>query len=170
MISIDPLIRRKIRLTEYDYSQPNAYFITICTKNRKKLFWSDLDRNICSNQDIVLSAYGSIVEQVIHDIPHYYPAIHIDHYVIMPDHIHILLSIRTDSSGRPQVATTISTVIQQIKGIVSKRAGFSLWQKGFYDHIIRGEKDYLDIWEYIDNNPVKWAENRRLGDQWSPLH
>ena len=57
-------------------------------------------------------------------------------------------------------APTFSTVINQIKGVISKKAGFSVWQKGFYDHVIRGEQDYLDVWNYIDGNPGKWAEDK----------
>ena len=164
------MIRRKNRLREYCYSQSGAYFITICTKNREKLFWANKMSDISGIEDISLSSVGIVVEQVIKSIPTHYPAVHVDHFVIMPDHVHLLLHIQTDSDGRPMTCPTISTIIQQIKGIVSKRIGFPLWQKGFYDHIIRGEKDYLEIWEYIDNNPAKWTENRRLGDQWSPLH
>jgi len=58
------------------------------------------------------------------------------------------------------LAPTISTVIQQTKGYITKQIGFSVWQKLFYDHIIRGEKDYKEIWEYIDNNPLKWELDR----------
>ena len=58
------------------------------------------------------------------------------------------------------IAPTISTVVQMMKGAVSKMAGFPLWQKGFYDHVIRNEKDYLDIWNYIEGNPSRWVEAR----------
>lgn len=57
-------------------------------------------------------------------------------------------------------APTISTVVNQMKGIVSKKAGFSVWQKGFYDHVIRGERDYAAAWNYIEGNPVKWTEDK----------
>ena len=56
-------------------------------------------------------------------------------------------------------ALTIQTVVNQMKGIVTKQAGFSVWQKGFYDHIVRGREDFLEIWKYIDGNPLKWAED-----------
>ena len=57
-------------------------------------------------------------------------------------------------------APTISMVINQTKGAVSKKAGFSVWQKGFYDHVIRNDKDYQDIWSYIEGNPSRWAEDK----------
>jgi hypothetical protein len=66
-----------------------------------------------------------------------------------------------------QHAPTISTVVRLMKGAVSKQAGWSVWQKGFYDHVIRGEQDYLDVWNYIDGNPGRWTEDRLFvaGDQ-----
>ena len=100
-----------------------------------------------------------IVKHTVSDIPEYYPAITVDHFVIMPNHIHLLLQINSNTDGRPMAAPTISMIINQTKGTVSKKAGFSVWQKGFYDHIIRSEQDYLDIWNYIEGNPGKWSED-----------
>ena len=152
--------RKPNRLTEYDYSTPNAYFITVCTQNRKNLFWTDVEAVIDRPENIPLTNLGMMVKQVIYDITRYYPAITVDHAVIMPNHIHLLLQINTDVDGRPLAAPTISTVINQTKGIISKKAGFSVWQKGFYDHVIRGEQDYSDIWNYIEGNPGKWTEDK----------
>ena len=89
----------------------------------------------------------------------YYPALYVDNYVVMPNHIHILLQIMSDESGRPMTAPTIQMVVNQTKGAVTKQAGIPIWQKGFYDHIVRGQKDYLEIWNYIEGNPSKWAED-----------
>ena len=152
--------RKPNRLTEFDYSTPNAYFITVCTQNRNNLFWTDVRAAIDRPENIPLTDLGTIVKQVIHDIPKHYPAISVDHAVIMPNHIHLLLQINTDSDGRPMAAPTISTVINQTKGVISKKAGFSVWQKGFYDHVIRGKRDYLDIWNYIEGNPGKLVEDK----------
>ena len=151
--------RKQNRLTEYDYSSPNAYFITICTHNRKNLFWTNTTELINSPEDVPLSNLGIIVSQAILNIPKRYPAITVDHTVIMPNHIHLLLQINTDVDGRPMAAPTISTVINQTKGAISKKAGFSVWQKGFYDHVIRGDRDYMDILNYIEGNPGKWTED-----------
>ena len=73
----------------------------------------------------------------------------------MPNHIHLMLVLNNDS-GRPQVAPTLSRIIQQFKGSVSKKIGKSIWQKGFYDHIIRDEIDYFRHLQYIEENPAKW--------------
>ncbi len=152
--------RKQNRLTEYDYSTPNAYFITVCTDNRKNLFWMDVGAAIGRPGNVPLTNLGMTVKEVIRDIPKYYPAITVDHCVIMPNHIHLLLQINTDTDGQPMAAPTISTVVNQTKGIVSKKAGFSVWQKGFYDHVIRNDKDYQDIWNYIEGNPSKWTEDK----------
>lgn len=155
------LPKRKLnRLPEYDYSSPGAYFITICTEKRKNLFWGNARAVIGSPQDLVLSKCGQIVQQTIMDIPTHYPAISVDQYAIMPNHVHLLLQIHSDCGGRSLTAPTVATVVRHLKGIVTKRAGFPIWQKGFYDHVVRGEHDYREIGEYIEGNPVKWAEDK----------
>ena len=120
---------RKNRLTEFDYSTANAYFITICTDKRKNLFWNNAEIAIDNPQDVQLSKYGQIAAKAVENIPMHYPVISVDRYVVMPNHIHILLQIHSDCDGRPMVAPTISTVVKQMKGIVSKQAGFPVWQK-----------------------------------------
>ena len=152
--------RKQNRLSEYDYSTPNAYFITVCTDNRKNLFWKDVGAIIDRPQNVPLTSLGVIVRQSIDDIPKHYPAITVDHSVIMPNHIHLLLQINTDVDGRSMIAPTISTVVRLMKGAVSKQAGFSVWQKGFYDHVVRNDYDYQEIWNYIEGNPGKLAEDK----------
>ena len=152
--------RKQNRLTEYDYSTPNAYFITVCTQDRKNLFWTDVGAAISRQENVSLTDLGIVVKQSIDEIPEHYPAITVDNYVIMPNHIHLLLQINADIDGRPMAAPTISTVVNQMKGVISKRAGFSVWQKGFYDHMIRNDNDYRDIWNYIEGNPGKWTEDQ----------
>ena len=151
--------RKPNRLPHFDYNTPAAYFITICTKNRQKIFWENVGASIARPQSPPLSESGQIVAQAIRNIEIHYPAISIDHYVVMPNHIHLLLQIRTDESGRPMVAPTISTVVQQMKGYVTKQLGVSVWQKLFHDHVIRNEKDYQEIWQYIENNPIRWEND-----------
>ena len=151
--------RKPNRLPEYDYSVPGAYFITICTQNRACIFWDAVGASIARPQTLPLSKWGMIADTAIRNIPHHYPAVSVDTYVIMPNHIHLLLQIHTDADGRPLVAPTISTVVQQLKGVITKQIGRSIWQKLFHDHIIRNEQDYLKIWEYIENNPARWEED-----------
>lgn len=147
---------KKNRLTGFDYGSPNAYFITICTHQRQKLFWTAVGATTGRPPDMPLSRHGQIVRSAIEAIPQRYPAYILEHYVIMPNHIHLLLRIQADEYGRPMVAPTVSTVIAQMKGAVSKRVGMSIWQKSFHDHIVRTEADYQEIWKYIENNPIQW--------------
>ena len=151
--------RKPNRLPFFDYSTPGAYFITICTRNRMKIFWQDVGASIARPNNPPLSGLGVIVEKAILNIPLHYPAISVDHYVIMPNHIHLLLQINTDPDGRAMLAPTISRVIQHFKGAITKQTGHSVWQKLFHDHVIRNEQDYLKIWEYIDNNPAQWESD-----------
>ena len=123
--------RKQNRLTAYDYSTPNAYFITICTEKRKNLFWKNVGAVSDRPENVPLTDLGVVVRRSIDGIPSRYPAITVDHYVIMPNHIHLLLQINTDDDGRSMIAPTISTVARLLKGTVSKQAGFSVWPKGF---------------------------------------
>ena len=150
--------RKRNRLKDYDYSMPNAYFITVCTAERKNLFWTQWAPVFEDREDIPLSECGEAVRCAILDIPRYYPMTAVDHFAVMPNHIHLLLQICTDD-GATVTAPTISTVINQLKGIVTKRVGHPVWQKGFYDHVVRGDRDYHEIWNYIEGNPYKWAED-----------
>ena len=155
--------RKKIRLEKYDYSSPGGYFLTICTSERRNYFWKDTDASdntvgtiIDRPQDIELSPYGKIVDDAINNIPNVYPSLDVDCYVIMPDHIHILVIIHADEYGRPMVAPTMSRVVQQLKGYVTKRIGCVIWQKLFVDHVIRNRKDYEEHVRYIAENPMRW--------------
>ena len=152
--------RKVIRIENYDYSSPGAYFITICTANREKVFWSDCRGDLRSPANVTLSKIGIVADNEIQKLNTVYDAVYVDKYCIMPDHIHMILSIRTDTDGRPQVAPTISRVVQQFKGAITKQIGRPIWQKSFYDHGIRNQRDYDEIWEYIENNPLKYALSR----------
>lgn len=156
--------RKPIRIENYDYSTPGAYFITVCTANREKLFWSDRRGELCSPANVPLSDVGMIVNNEIRKLDSVYNAITVDKYCIMPDHIHFIISIHTDENGQarrgelcsPVSAPTISRVIKQFKGSITKQVGRPIWQKSFYDHGIRNQLDYNEIWEYIENNPLKY--------------
>ena len=152
-------LRKPNRLKEYDYSAPGAYFITICTKSRENIFWKNVRASIAHPEDVILTEQGNIADEAIRSIPSHYPNITVDRYVVMPNHIHLLLQIHTDKDGRCLHTPAISVVIQQMKGYVTKQLGYSIWQKLYHDHVVRGEKDYRKIWEYIENNPVKWTED-----------
>ena len=146
--------RRKIRLPDYDYATPGAYFITICAKDRELMFWENVGAAISRQNPLPLSLAGKIVDAAINQISEHYLFVTVDKYCIMPDHVHMILRINADEYGL-QAAATISTVVGQMKRWVSKQVGSPVWQKSFIDRVIRNEKGYLAVWEYIDNNPFK---------------
>ena len=148
--------RKQIRIDNYDYSTPGAYFITVCTANREKCFWSECRGELSSPANIPLSNIGIIVNNEIQKLNSVYDAIRVDKYCIMPDHIHFIISINADENGRTQFAPTISRVMKQFKGSITKQVGQPIWQKSFYDHGIRNQQDYNEIWQYIENNPLKY--------------
>ena len=150
-------IRKNIRLKEYDYSTAGYYFITICTKSKRKILSTiDVGTRIARPSDI-----GLIVESSVLQISEKYENVSLEKYVIMPNHVHMILALQhLDNNGRAMRVPTISTIINQFKGYVTKQVGVSLWQARFIDHIIRNENDYLIHWQYIDNNPAKWIEDR----------
>ncbi len=141
--------RKVNRLKDYDYSMRGAYFVTICTQNRKRIL-------SCITQESVLTDIGKISEQAILKISDIYTEVSVDNYVIMPNHIHLILVIDDSQNGRPMSAPTVSRVINHLKGYVSKCAGRPIWQKSFYEHIIRNNADYEEIRKYIYNNPINW--------------
>lgn len=151
--------RKQIRLREFEYDSNGAYFITFCTKDRKKVLSEVVvGTTIGRPPEVVLTEYGRVVEEAILTISQKYPTVNVDHYVIMPNHVHLLLFLFTDD-GRPMVVPTVSRIIQQLKGYITKRIGHSIWQSRFYDRVIRNYREYNDTWLYIDNNPAHWAED-----------
>jgi REP element-mobilizing transposase RayT len=157
--------RKPTRLKHFDYSANGLYFITICTENRK---------SILSTIPVVgegsplpqLSRYGKIVDEWIHKLPDNYPGISIDHYVIMPNHIHLLLSVIRDD-GRGDPSPTIDSAVGWLKyhatSDINKVRGTSrekIFQRSFYDHIVRNYEDYCEIHNYIHQNPVRWKQDK----------
>lgn len=169
---------KSIRLSYWDYSQPGSYFITICTKNRKEYF------GYINNEIMCLNKYGNITYQEIHKTQIIRKNVTIDEFVVMPNHIHILLEINNALSIRRDEATprlyvgkypnmskissksnSLSSIIGSLKSIITKRIHQNglinfQWQSRFYEHIIRDEEDFYRIKEYIRNNPLFWYKNR----------
>ena len=165
--------RKRNRLQGYDYSRQGAYFITVCTQNRAELFGHIVGANCvrppCVRPFTELSETGHTVKHEIETLSSIYPTVHVSAFVIMPNHVHMVIVIdsrdidgrpqvngRPQVDGRPQVAPTVSRIIKQWKGSITKRLGFSPWQKSFHDHVIRNQHDYHRIAQYIENNPAQW--------------
>lgn len=146
--------RKNIRLKDYDYSQNGYYFVTICTIDKKHILWANHVGAPTGRP--ALSDIGIIIEKAIENIPNIYENVSIDKYIIMPNHIHMIMVLQDNEDGRPMGAPTISQIINQLKGYVTKQTGYPIWQKLFYDHVIRNDKEYQEIYEYIDTNPLRW--------------
>lgn len=157
------LQKRKLpRLKEYNYSTSGAYFVTICTHNKKCLFGHIM---YVGNDPVVkYSLIGEIAKQCLLEIEHHYSNVKIDNWVIMPNHVHILFRI-TDQINPFVKQYDIPNVVGKYKASVTRTVGNvimdpgKVWQSSFHDHIIRNERDYQKIWEYISGNPSKWLED-----------
>ncbi|MCR4862357.1 MAG: transposase [Ruminococcus sp.] len=181
--------RRLNRLRNFDYSSNGLYFITICTKDRIRYLSEVISvgnaalgvpRNTATENDIFdvpivkLTKYGEIVNSNIKKINEIYRYVSVTKYVIMPDHIHMILFVsdygeKIQTSGTPRAAfptKSVSRIINGLKSISTKQIGFSIWQKSFHDHIIRNEKEFLEICSYIDNNPTNWVNDIYNQNYW----
>jgi len=174
------LNRRSVRLPGYDYSQPGAYFVTICTQNRACLYGDIIDGKM------MLNANGLIVHEEWQKTAEMRLNVVLDTFVIMPNHIHGILVIKDDIDygkakcrgtmhraptpmieryGKP-VSNSIPTIIRGFKSAVTHRIneiratpGAPIWQRNFYEHVIRNEDNLNEIRQYIENNPTKWLED-----------
>ncbi len=162
-------VRKSIRLKNYDYSSKGYYFVTICVKDKHELLGTIRVgaitnrpfNKITNRPPVELTEYGKISDKAIRSIATHHRNVKVDKYVIMPNHIHMILVLNdVDDCGRLLIApTNLSKIVQQLKGYISKAIGFSIWQKSYHDHIIRDAEDYRRIWKYIDENPCKWQED-----------
>ncbi len=155
--------RKPTRLKNYDYSGNGYYFITICAHNRKNIFSNIVGQGLAPAAN-VLRPFGEIAEKELLDLENRYENIKIDKYVIMPNHIHVIIIIQNETAGASP-CPTLSDVICTFKSITTRKCHLikpnqKLWQFSFHDHIIRGENDYREIWNYIDTNPLKWKEDK----------
>jgi len=157
--------RKRNRLEHFDYSSSGTYFVTLCSRDRRPLFWVDAGQKFESADDILLSPIGQIVNRTIQTITNHYTGVTVIKSCIMPDHVHILLFIQSDPNGVTTSTPEISVIIGQMKRLASRESGQSLWQKSFFDRIIRSEQEYTRICRYIDENP--WHMDR--GDDQSIL-
>ena len=148
--------RKQLRSYHVDYSQMGVYFITVSTVPRCNHFWVTTNEKYDTPKEIRLNAIGKAAEDTLLQIPSHYPYVTVDAYVIMPDHIHMLLRIGASDAGDGHERKSVSTIINQWKGIVTKTIGKSIWQKLFFDHIIRSNEDYENALQYMYHNPIKW--------------
>lgn len=154
--------RQPNRLKDFDYSTNGAYFITICTKDRKCIFGEIVGDGVLDVPKIHLSVYGNIVNQRIIEMNNIYANINIEKYAILPNHIHLLIRINNSGTSRKPSPTNavIPLFVSALKRLTNKQIGENIWQRSYHDHIIRDENDYLNIWEYINSNALKWQDDK----------
>ena len=162
------LPRRKVtHLRTYDYSQLGCYFVTICTRDKRCLF-GDIVADAMR-----LNAVGLLVEACWRAIENHYPNVFLDQHVVMPNHVHGIIRLceiersRHASPLQDKGAVPLGSVVGSFKSAVSKQlrllpgmTGASMWQRNYYDHVIRSEASLQTIREYIVNNPKQWALDR----------
>ena len=207
MVNPDPLLphRKKLRIPDFDYSQPGAYYVSVVTQGRRKLFGQIIDG------EMILNDIGKMVKEVIDQFPEHYPGINVELFVVMPNHIHALLLIsdvvagpracqsnrgqlqgvdpteegpylsnhraRQSNDGQPQGVDptqeqlSLPDTVHRIKSLTTHRYmigvrdmgwprfAHRLWQRNYYEHVIRNERDYRAICEYIIANPKNWEKD-----------
>ena len=155
--------RKHPRLKEYDYGQSGCYFVTVCVKDKKRLLGKVVvGRDAHIPPTVYLSEIGKVADKYIRNINSVYSNVSVENYVIMPNHIHILLLLNEtplDNGGMRASRPTLFTIIRSFKTMVTKEIGYSIWQDSYFDRIIENENGYLDAWRYIDENPLKWTLN-----------
>lgn len=181
-------VRKPNRLEAYDYRTNGYYFLTICTQDRRQLLW-EKDKNVLVGERTTLpqstgmqraareadslpyggtgarlphgyhlTNAGMSVLKAILEIPKHYGTVKVEHFAIMPNHVHLLLLL-DDSLGKG-CNPAIPNMIGQMKIAVTRKLGYSLWQRSYHDHIVRDQREFEMIWSYIDENPLKWSEDR----------
>ena len=176
--------RRSIRLPAYDYAQAGAYFVTIVTKDRMCLFGEIVDREMLPNH------FGRIVQSTWNDLPEHYPGVECDSFVVMPNHVHGIIELADGSAdGDSDVGAglkparwvvgsnsiraglkpvpALPEIIRAFKTFSARRVnqmrntgGAPLWQRNYYEHVVRGENELNRIREYISTNPLQWEMDR----------
>ena len=163
--------RRSIRIQNFDYSQAGAYFVTVCSLNRECLFGELVDGQVRLNQ------YGQMVKSEWMKTGIIRPNIHLDEFIVMPNHVHGILMINDDGMGTLQraltsekfgkpVSNSLPTIVRLFKSMTTKQINVlrptperPVWQRNYYEHIIRDDGELERICEYIMNNPLQWAED-----------
>ena len=170
--------RKNLRLKNYDYSGCGTYFLTICTDKRRKILSQIVGVDVPDDPRVELTAYGKIAEKYINQLNDFYDNISVEQYVIMPNHIHMILFVCDGGSSRTSTPTdediyvgtgssrtstptvrqhsVVPTFVSTFKRFCNKEIGKNIWQRYYYDHVIRDKNDYEEISKYIYENPHKW--------------
>jgi putative transposase len=175
MMKFDPdrYHRRSIRLPGYDYAQVGAYFVTIVAQGRECMFGEVI------SGEMKLNDAGCMVKQWWLDLSRRFPTVETDEYIVMPNHLHgiLVITVGADRCVGPEkkgahIGAPLPTTMQWFKTMTTneyirgvKSRGWppfvgKLWQRNYYEHIIRDERSLHEVRQYIENNPFRWAEDK----------
>lgn len=159
--------RKSIRLKEFDYSRGGYYFVTICTERSLNVFGK------IHKGKMILNNFGKIVKETWIDLPNHNSNIELDYFCIMPNHVHFILIINEvyraglepapTAHGLPEIVRQFKTFSSKRINIARKSPGITLWQRNYYEHVIRNEKDLYEIRKYIEQNPINWEDDEYFG-------
>ena len=182
-------MRKKLRLDGYDYSKVGCYYVTICVKDKYEMLGRVVEDDVRNVVYVELNGIGLVVQNYLMHMHDCLECAVLNKYVIMPNHVHLLITLSDVVSAdglpqdaglratgrravlprdaeRPTVAWTASPtkaviprIVHGMKSVTTKKIGYSIWQRSYYDHIIRSKEEYWEKWHYIDTNPAKWRED-----------
>ena len=139
--------RKNPRIRGYDYATPNYYFITICTHHKKCLFWTNGK----------LNCLGQIAYDAVQQIPTHFPQNRVEQFVIMPNHIHMILVVEPGGADTSVVVGSFKSYVTRI--VHGSDPQLKVWQTSYHDHVIRNQLQYERIWIYIESNPMRWEKD-----------
>jgi len=158
-------VRKKIRLDGYDYSQAGVYHITICVEDGHEMLGRVVGDAVLCVPFVELTETGEIVRTYLEKMNTVIKNAFLEKYIIMPNHVHLLIELKlielehgTQRTASPTKAV-IPRIVHGMKSVVTKQIGYSIWQRSYHERIIRNPKEYRIKWQYIENNPAKWAED-----------
>ena len=168
--------RKSLRLKAFDYSSNGAYYVTVCVEGKRQLLGEVVGGAHPGAPAVRLSELGHMVKTHIENIDAVYNNVSVEKYVVMPNHIHIILLVAherdtgcgnnaRDARCASPTKSVIAKVINALKSLTSRQFGKTLWQRSYHDHIIRNQADYQTKWQYIDQNPAKWADDEYYNQQ-----
>ena len=145
--------RKTIRLQDYDYSSNGAYFVTICTQDRQRFFWE--------HDQAVLNSSGTMVYEWLKKLSPKFSGVYLDSYAVMPNHVHVILFLEHTEASLDEIISWFKTMttnayIRGVKAGIYPPFDKQLWQRSYYEHVIRNETDLQETRKYISENPLKW--------------
>lgn len=150
--------RQTIRLKGYDYSQPGWYFVTICTWQREAIFGR------IAEDCVQLTVAGKVVAKTWLELPRHYPLVQVDEFIVMPNHIHGIVVIVEKTGVAPAASAPLSEIVRRLKSdsarkinLLQQTPQMPVWQRNYYEHIIRTNEELAHIRRYIAENPLRWA-------------